>query len=69
MIPELDSRRTPGRVKGKQALTKSLRRLLLRTHRFGRCRAVGADLWWTARVIDALTTALDVAEGDRGVGG
>jgi hypothetical protein len=49
-------------VKGRPAIVKSLRALLIRTHRFGRHRARTADdIRWAARLIDALTTALSCA--------
>ena len=54
------------RVKGKPALVKSLRSLLIRVHRYGRCRARRAeDLQWTAELLDALYAALSKAERPR----
>lgn len=51
------------RVKGRPALVRSLRSLLLRVHRFGRARATTADdRVWTARVLDQLLAALAVAD-------
>ncbi|MGE4084606.1 MAG: hypothetical protein AB7H93_16510 [Vicinamibacterales bacterium] len=50
---------------GRPALTRRLRGLLLAAHRFGRHRATtDADRRWTARLLDALTVALETA--DRG---
>ena len=47
------------RVKGRAALTKRLRGLLLAVHRFGRARATSDDdRRWTARLLDTLTDAL-----------
>jgi hypothetical protein len=52
------------RVKGRPALIRSLRALLIRVHRFGRARAVSQpDRRWAAALIDALTAA--VAEAER----
>lgn len=52
------------RVKGRPAIIRSTRGLLLRCHRFARARAVtSADLHWCARVIDALDDVLRVMEG------
>ena len=57
---ELPSRDVRHRVKGKQALEKRLRGLLLAVHRYGRCRArTRAELQWTAKAIDLLTLALN----------
>ena len=51
------------RIKGKAALVRRLRGLLLAVHRFGRGRArTHEDTLWTARVLDALQAALDVAD-------
>jgi hypothetical protein len=53
------------RVKGKAAITKSLRSLLIRTHRYGRHRAATPeDLGWAAQLIDALTAAVETADRD-----
>lgn len=58
-----DLGRLLSRVKGKPALVRSLRGLLIRVHRFGRARATSdADRFWTARLIDALEAALEVAD-------
>jgi len=57
--------RIKSRVKGRPAITRSLTGLLLRAHRFARCRATSrADQHWAARVIDSLTASLVVARGD-----
>ena len=54
------------RVKGRPALVRRLRGLLLAVHRFGRCRAAtDADRRWTAAVLDALAAALAVADTDQ----
>ena len=51
------------RVKGRPALTRRLRGLLIAVHRFSRARATtDADRRWTARMLDALTAALAVAD-------
>ena len=53
----------PSRVKGRPALVRRLRGLLVAVHRFAKHRATSrADLWWSARTVDALTAALDVAD-------
>jgi hypothetical protein len=50
---ELDGRRVLSRVKGRLALEKRLRGLLVSIHRFGRARAVTrAELAWAARMIE-----------------
>ena len=56
----IDSRRLVSRVKGRPALERRLRALVIAVHRFGRQRArTVEDLQWTARVLDALSAALD----------
>jgi hypothetical protein len=56
-------RATASRIKGKPAMVRSLRGLLLRVHRYGRGRArTPADITWTARVLDALRETLAAAE-------
>ena len=63
---EAADRPTASRIKGRPALVKRLRLLLIAVHRYGRGRARRAeDLAWSARVIDSLTTALETATGDR----
>ncbi len=53
---EVSGKRTPSRVRGRAALTRRLRALLLAVHRFGRCRARAPDdIAWAARIIDRLT--------------
>ena len=50
---ELDGRRVLSRVKGRPALEKRQRGLLVSIHRFGRARAVTrAELAWAARMIE-----------------
>ncbi len=57
-------RATASRIKGRQALVRSLRGLLIRVHRFGRGRARSPeDVRWAARTIDALADCLRGAEG------
>lgn len=57
---EADGRRMRTRVKGIPALEKRARGLLLAVHRYGRCRAATpAEVRWTARAIDALSTLLE----------
>ena len=54
------------RIKGRPALVRSLRGLLLRVHRFGRHRARSRqDMQWAAVRIDALDAALLSAEGNH----
>lgn len=51
------------RVKGRPALTRRLRGLLLAVHRFARHRATApADRAWAARLLDVLSHALDIAD-------
>ena len=62
---DLVGRSMPTRVKGRPALVRRLRALLVAVHRFGRCRATtAADRQWTARALDALTVALTVATSE-----
>ena len=56
----VDGRRLHTRIKGRQALVRRLRGLLVAVHRFGRGRArTREELAWYARTIDALTAALE----------
>lgn len=56
---ESDGRRLVSRVRGRQALERSLRLLLIRAHRFGRHRArTTAEREWAARLIDGLSAIL-----------
>ena len=51
------------RVKGRPALVRRLRGLLLAVHRYGRARALTADdRHWCACVLDALTAAVETAD-------
>jgi hypothetical protein len=62
----------PSRVRGRAALLRRLRALLVAVHRFGGHRAsTHDDQRWAALVIDALTATVDVADpaGRRGGGG
>jgi hypothetical protein len=63
------SERRPGvasRVKGRPAILKSLRLLLIRVHRFGTLRARSEqDKAWAARTLDALEGTLKVATTER----
>ena len=48
------------RIRGRRALEKRIRSLLVSVHRFVRCRACShADQAWCARTIDALTAVLE----------
>lgn len=61
-VRELDVRPVH-RIKGRPALLRRLRGLLVAAHRFGRHRATSLEeRTWSARFIDALTAAVDVAE-------
>jgi hypothetical protein len=56
---ELDRRWLVTRVKGRQALERRVRALLIAVHRFARCRATSRDdLRWCARTIDGLEALL-----------
>ena len=56
---EADGRRMVTSVRGRPALEKRLRAVLVAVHRFGRCRAAtDADRRWTARTLDGLTAVL-----------
>ena len=51
------------RIKGRPALVRSLRSLLIRVHRFGKGRArTHEDVLWTARTVDVLSAALRTAD-------
>jgi hypothetical protein len=53
-------RRMLSRVRGRAALERRIRSLVIGVHRYGRCRACSrADMLWCARTIDALTAALN----------
>ena len=55
MLTELQGQPLPTRVKGRPALVRRLRGLLVAVHRYARHRAAThADQWWSARTIDAL---------------
>jgi hypothetical protein len=57
------------RVKGQAAIVKSLRSLLIRTHRYANLRARRrGDVLWAARVHAALTVTLEVATGEPNEG-
>ena len=61
---ELDGPRLHTRIKGRAAIERSPRLLLIRVHRFGRGRARDrADVAWCARTIDALTALLTIPPG------
>jgi hypothetical protein len=50
---------SPRRIRGRWALERAARSLLIRVHRFGRCRAsTRADVLWCARAIDSLDELL-----------
>ena len=64
---ELVGSRMSSRVKGRPAILKSLMRLLLRVHRFGRLRASSDDdQRWAARVSDGLHALLDNDDNNGG---
>jgi hypothetical protein len=51
---------TASRIRGKDGIVKSLRRLLIRAHRYGTRRArTASDVMWSAKMIDSLTSALE----------
>ena len=51
------------RVKGRPALVRRLRGLVVAVHRYGHCRATtDADRLWTARMLDQLLAALQTAD-------
>ncbi len=59
---ELDARPVH-RVKGRPALLRRLRGLLVAAHRFGRHRATSpAERLWAARLVDGLTTTVGVCD-------
>jgi hypothetical protein len=56
-------RSTASRIRGKGAIVRSLRGLLLRVHRFRRGRArTESDIRWAAAMLDGLAAVLAVAE-------
>jgi hypothetical protein len=58
---------TASRIKGKPAIVKSLRSLLIRTARYGNRRAQrAADFKWSCCLLDALQIALQVAQSHDG---
>lgn len=55
------------RIKGRASITRRVRALLIATHRYGRLRAVRtSDYRWTAAVLDALSSTLEIAESHDG---
>ncbi len=59
VVRELLTRDVLHRVKGRPAIERSTRALLLRVHRFGRARATTReDVLWSARWIDGLDELL-----------
>lgn len=63
--PLLDGPPLPSRIKGRPALIRRIRSLLVAVHRFGRGRArTRADQQWAAQVIDGLTTLLQEGAPD-----
>ncbi len=51
------------RIRGRPALVRRLRGLLVAVHRFGRARAITPeDRHWTARVLDGLTAVVETAD-------
>ncbi len=60
---ELSGVRLPTRVKGRPALVRRLRGLLLAVHRYARHRATApADRDWCIALLDSLTHAVQVAD-------
>jgi len=66
---ELDGRCLVSRVKGPDALRRSLARLVIRTARYGQHRARGPEVLWACRLLDALQAAQAVAAGPMGAAG
>jgi hypothetical protein len=65
MRGELDSRRMDSRIKGRQALEKTLRLLIIRLNRYGEHRARSArDARWAAGAIATLRALLDEQDSD-----
>jgi hypothetical protein len=65
-VREIDGRFLVSRIKGKAALERRLRGLLLAVGRFAQHRARSRDeLLWTARVLDGLHALLDNQETGR----
>jgi hypothetical protein len=67
-VRELDGRRLQTRIKGRDALERRIRGVLIAVHRFARLRATTrADLTWSAQAIDGLTATLTrIAESRDG---
>lgn len=64
---ELDSRRLPSRVRGRQALQRRHHALHLAVLRFGTHRArSAAEACWAGRVADGLRALLDTDEPTKG---
>jgi hypothetical protein len=62
---EEKGRPVASRIKGKAALMKRARGLLLAVHRYGRGRARDVeDIRWAAVFLDGLTSTLSAAERD-----
>jgi hypothetical protein len=56
---ELDGRHLHTRIRGRQALERRLRGVLIAVCRFSRGRATSArDVLWAARAVDAITDLL-----------
>ena len=65
MLPELERSRMHSRVKGRPALVRRIRSLLIAVHRYARGRhCTRADQRWAARVIDGLTVLLQEGSAD-----
>lgn len=61
-MPEINARPVH-RIKGRPALVRRLRGLLVAAHRFGRHRATSPDeRQWSAGLVDALTVAVNIAD-------
>lgn len=60
MLPDLDRQHLHSRIKGKAALIRRIRGLLIAVARFAHGRATTReDCLWAARMIDGLTVLLE----------
>ena len=67
---ECNSRVVPSRVKGRAAILRSLRLLLIRAARFSQYRAsTPVDQAWAAVAVDSLTALVVVLDSEAGVAG
>jgi hypothetical protein len=64
---ELEGRKLHSRIRGRAALERRMRALLIAVHRFARGRATApAELRWCARVIDSLSAVLALEHSGEG---